>query len=190
MNILWLTSFGLFLCSWRFLFYITAFFTGLAVLYDVSTPAVPPAVPPASTCKTSRFCCHTCPFWPPHRAFPTILMCILCTTHVSNHKHPGCACFKNSSSKPRGFLFFCQSRRKLGLCENTFLGGRSWNTDLKWRLQGLFVCCKNSAFLWSMDCNLMTLFIDFPYPRDAPCGKNFWGLQLLYVCESFWSAKF
>lgn len=88
-----LTSFVLFLCSWRFLFYITAFFTGLAVLYDVSTPAVPPAVPPASTCKTSRFCCHTCPFWPSHRAFPTISVCILCTTRLSNHRHPGLCLF-------------------------------------------------------------------------------------------------
>lgn len=185
-----LTSFVLFLCSWRFLFYITAFFTGLAVLYDVSTPAVPPAVPPASTWKPAGFVViHVLSdllieLFPPSR-------CVSSAQHAYQTTDIlACACFKNSSSKPRGFLFFCQSRRKLGLCENTFLGGRSWNTDLKWRLQGLFVCCKNSAFLWSMDCNLMTLFIDFPYPRDAPCGKNFWGLQLPYVCESFWSAKF
>lgn len=35
-----LMPFVLFVCSWRFTFYIISFITGLAVLYDVSTYAV------------------------------------------------------------------------------------------------------------------------------------------------------
>lgn len=42
-----LMYFGLFVCSWRFAFYFISFFTGLAVLYDVSTQVVPPAVLPS-----------------------------------------------------------------------------------------------------------------------------------------------
>lgn len=48
-----LTYFFLFVRSWRFTFYITSFFTGLAVLYDVSIQAVLLALLP-SQCLQER----------------------------------------------------------------------------------------------------------------------------------------
>uniref|UniRef100_A0A8C5T9X1 Homeobox domain-containing protein n=1 Tax=Malurus cyaneus samueli TaxID=2593467 RepID=A0A8C5T9X1_9PASS len=60
---------------WRFTFYIISFFTGLAVLYDVSTQAV-------TCCSTQpvaarmAVCCQTCLFRPSSKTFYMHHLCI------------------------------------------------------------------------------------------------------------------
>lgn len=137
-----LTYFFLFVRSWRFTFYITSFFTGLAVLYDVSIQAVLLAVLPSQCLQEWQGLLSNMSFQTflqrfSHHISQSSAQHIYETTNILDHAY-----FKNSNSNPGGFIFW-QSRRQWGLCKNTFLWGRRWNT---WRLKGLFVCCMQYLF--------------------------------------------